>query len=253
MPESPSIRKSVTVSVVSHGQATMVNKLLSDLNQHCSDAIEKLVLTCNTPEKLAFGAHDFGFAVQILNNSRPLGFGANHNRAFAHCDTEWFLVLNPDLRLNADVLSTLLLRAHPTTGLLAPQEMNEAGQKVDNLRGPITPWELLQRNLLRRPPLPPPYGGWVKGMFMLTRSEAYRAIQGFDERYFMYCEDFDLCARLMLRAWRVDHHVDVTVTHAWQRGSHFSISKFAVHVGSLARMWASAPYWQYRKNMRLRH
>lgn len=237
--------KQVTVSVVSHLQAELVRPLLGDLNRYCSASIEKVVLTCNRPEVLSTAQDDLDLSLELIHNPRPLGFGANHNQAFRHCDTEWFLVINPDVRLHDDVVSALLRRAAPRTGLLAPQEISPTGEPIDNLRGLITPWELIQRQVLKRSPAPPSHGGWVKGMFMLVRAEAYRQVRGFDERFFMYCEDFDLCARLMLGGWTVDHHPDIAVTHTWQRDSHGSTSHLRRHLTSLLQMWASPTYWQY--------
>lgn len=240
----------VTVSVVSHRQIDMVALLLADLDQHCRGVIEKVVLTCNTPEHLPFAATDFGFRVEVLHNRHPLGFGANHNQASERCQTDWFLVLNPDIRLASDVLTPLLARAAPSTGLLAPQEYSAQGQRVGNLRGLVTPWELARRNLRGQTPPPPAGLGWVKGMFMLTRAEAYRAVKGFDSRYFMYCEDFDLCARLMLADWSIDHHPDIHVVHAWQQASRMSTSHLVHHLMSLCRMWRSAAFWSYRSKIR---
>lgn len=236
----------VTVSVVSHQQIDMIAMLLADLDQHCRSVIEKVVLTCNLPERLPFAPTDFSFRLEILNNAHPLGFGANHNQAFKRCETDWFLVLNPDVRLQSDVLSALLNQATPSTGLLAPQEQDVDGERVENLLGLITPWELVLRKLFDRTTPPPKRLGWVKGMFMLARSDAYRAINGFDTRYFMYCEDFDLCARMMLAGWTVDHHGDVNVAHSWQRASHTSYSHLKHHLQSLWRMWTSAAFWSYR-------
>lgn len=239
--------KPVTVSVVSHLQAELVRPLLADLNRHCSAAIDKVVLTCNRPESLTIDPDELAFPLEVIHNPQPMGFGANHNQAFQRCSSEWFLVINPDVRLHSDVLTALLQRATPKTGLLAPQELNEAGERIDNLRGLITPWELFQRQVLKRPPPPPAHGGWVKGMFMLIRTSVFQRIGGFDERYFMYCEDFDLCARLMLNQWDIDHHPDIEVTHAWQRQSHGSTNHLRQHLRSLSLMWASNAFWNYKR------
>lgn len=239
--------KPVTVSVVSHRQVHLVVQLLSDLDRHCRDVVDKVILTCNLPEQLPFDPFGFGFPVEVLHNAAPMGFGANHNQAFRHCETEWFLVINPDVRLASDVISTLLERANDTTGLLAPLELSPSGHPADGPRGPVTPWELIRRQVFKRPPPPPAQGGWVKGMFMLLRTQAYRSLTGFDQRYFMYCEDFDLCARLMLYGWTVDHHPDIAVTHAWQRESRGTGAHLKHHLASLIAMWTSPAFWGYRR------
>jgi N-acetylglucosaminyl-diphospho-decaprenol L-rhamnosyltransferase len=238
--------KPVTVSVVSHGQVGQVAELLNDLRLHCRGWIEKVVLTLNIPESLPFELDAFGFPVHLVQNARALGFGENHNRAFRHCETDWFLVLNPDVRLGEDVLAELLACSNARTALLAPQELSSEGAVVENLRGLVTPLELFRRQVLKRPSPPPVQNGWVKGMFMLLRASAYRSVHGFDERFFLYCEDFDLCARLIINGWTVEHHRDVEVKHAWQRSSHHSLQKLWLHIQSLLQMWCSGTYWKYR-------
>lgn len=224
----------------------MIQQLLQDLDRHCYRHISLVILTHNLPESASLGESTLRFPVKILANPQPLGFGENHNRAFTHCKTAWFLVLNPDVRIDSDVILSLLQRAQNRTGLLAPQEMGADGQAQDGLRGAITPMELLHRRLLKRSPLPPSRHGWVKGMFMLVRSQAWQQVSGFDARYFLYCEDFDLCARLMLANWTVDYHADIHVHHEWQRTSSKSLSLLWLHLRSLARLWSSSTFWRYR-------
>ena len=240
----------VTVSVVSHAQGHAARQLLQDLDRYCRAAIAQVIVTCNTPEPLPFAPGDFGFPLEIVVNARPQGFGANHNQAFQHCASDWFLIVNPDVRLTGDALSALLAGADAGDAILAPQEVDAAGAPLDGVRGPITPLELCRRRVLRRPAAPPGRGGWVKGMFLLARAEAFRQAHGFDTRYFLYGEDADLCARLLLGGWRVTHVPQVTVIHAWQRGSRRSARHLGWHLASLARMWTGATFWRYRALVR---
>jgi GT2 family glycosyltransferase len=235
----------ITVSVISHTQGRQVMALLQDLERHCGTAIAQVIVTFNVPEPLPFVPGNFGFPVAIIANAQPKGFGANHNQAFARCASDWFLIVNPDVRIAGDVLSALLALAGPRDAIVAPQEVSPGGARLDSLRGPITPLELLRRRMLKRPPAPPQDGGWVKGMFMLARARALRQVGGFDERFFMYCEDADLCARLMLVGWRVRHAPQVSVTHDWQRASRRSGQHLRWHLSSLLRMWGGGTFWRY--------
>lgn len=242
--------KSVTVSVVSHNQMALVSQLVDDLNRHCAGVVERVIVTSNLSGEERSSVTADGLPILSLVNARPLGFGANHNQAFGHCRTPWFLVINPDVRLHNDVISALLERRQPRTGVLAPQETDEKGLPRDHPRGLITPWNLLLRQTRRLQQKSPPDGAWVKGMFMLMPADAFRAVGGFDERYELYCEDFDLCARLMLQGWSVDHHADIRVHHQWQRDSRRSSAHLQRHLLSLWRMWTSAVFWRYRRWLR---
>jgi len=63
-------------------------------------------------------------------------------------------------------------------------------------------------------------------MFLLFRSDAFASVGGFDEGFFMYCEDFDICARLRLAGWPLAFVPQVQVVHAAQQLSHRSVRHF---------------------------
>ena len=129
MAVSPTSRKSVTISIVSHGQQALILPLLEQLNCLSSAWVDKIVLTVNVPEaSLVTGQHD-GLPIEWIQNQSPKGFGANHNAAFEHCRTDWFLILNPDIRFDADVLHPLLAQAGADTGVLTTRIV-EPGKRL---------------------------------------------------------------------------------------------------------------------------
>ncbi|RYH17455.1 MAG: glycosyl transferase, partial [Alcaligenaceae bacterium] len=93
-----------------------------------------------------------------------------------------------------------------------------------------------------RPDVP----AWIPGLFMLFRSEVYEAIGGFDERFFMYGEDFDICARTRMAGWRLQVGEDLRARHEAQRASHGSHRHLRWHITSLLRVWTSSGFWRYR-------
>lgn len=237
----------VTVSIVSHRQWALVSPLLQELGRFCSSSIAKIVLTANVPEEIAI-EHDVGIRVEVLKNRQPRGFGANHNAAFAHCDTPWFLVLNPDIRIDRDVVAALLAGGEPSAGLLAPRIKEPSKASPEPFRDVLTPWELLHRRLPgHEPPATPT---WVAGMFMLVRSEVFAALHGFDERFFMYCEDFDLCARMRLLGWKLQVVPQVQVSHDAQRASNRSLRPLVWHLTSFLRLWCGSAVWRYAAMVR---
>jgi len=237
----------VTASVVSHGQAALVGTLIADLSRHASRCLRRLIVTLNVPQAEPVRADGAPFEVVVLRNDRPLGFGANHNRAFRHCDTAWFAVLNPDLRLAGDVLGQLAAAAEPTDGLVAPSILNADGSPADSARRVPTPLALAARRLRRRPHRPDPDFDWFAGMCLLLNSEAFRQLGGFDERYFMYCEDIDLSLRMQLAGWRLRHVPGVRIVHDARRDSHRSPRYLGWHLASLLRLWGSPVFWSYRR------
>jgi GT2 family glycosyltransferase len=231
-----------TVSIVSHEQWALVRPLLEQLTRLCRGSVAKIVLTLNAPEQVDLDLQT-AIPIDIVRNEHPKGFGANHNAAFAKCETPWFLVLNPDIRLDGDIIATMLERAEPSTGLLAPRIQEPGKPELEPFRDVLTPAELLLRRLPRyRPPEQP---AWIAGMFMLVRSEVFASLGGFDERFYMYCEDFDFCARLRLGGWKLQVVHDVRATHEAQRASNSSMRPFLWHVTGFLKLWISPTTWQY--------
>lgn len=245
MPVTTPERPPITISIVSHGQQPLILPLLEQLERHCAHAIDRLVLTVNIPEADRLSDRAWGFAFTRIDNAQPQGFGANNNAAFAHCASEWFLVLNPDMRLDSDVLTPLVAQAQADTGLMAPRILEPGKPLPEPHRAIITPREILIRRRLGYPPPAVPL--WIPGLFMLFRAQAYRAIGGFDERFFMYGEDFDICARLRLAGWRIQIGEDLVARHDAQRASHRSWRHLWWHLSSLAKVWTSGAFWRYRR------
>lgn len=237
-------RPPLTISIVSHGQQALILPLLHQLARFCGPLIDRVVLTVNIPEPDLLGDAPPGLPLLRLDNPAPMGFGANNNQAFGHCETPWFLVLNPDIRLDHDVLSPLLAQAAAGAGLLAPRILEPGKAAPEQHRALLTPTEILQR---RKPGYGiPAVPDWIPGLFMLFRSEAYRQIGGFDERFFMYGEDFDICARLRLAGWRIQIAEEQQARHEAQRASRTRLRHLWWHVSSLLKVWGSGAFWRYR-------
>ena len=242
--ETP-VPRPITVSIVSHGQLALIRPLLEQLDRWSAGSIESVVLTINVPEPDdAIAGLQVRFPIERIDNPAPKGFGANHNAAFTRCRTPWFLVLNPDIRLDGDVLATLVAQARPDSGLLTPRILEPGKTAPEPHRAIISPLEILARK--RATYVPPAVPAWIPGLFMLFRSAAYHQIEGFDERFFMYGEDFDICARTRLAGWRLQVAEDLQARHDAQRASHSSRSHLVWHVTSLLKVWLSGAFWRYR-------
>ena len=72
-------------------------------------------------------------------------------------------------------------------------------------------------------------------MFVLFRKEAWESVKGFDERYFMYFEDVDICRRLRRCGWEVKYDCRVTVQHDAQRASLRNLQHLRWHMRSALR------------------
>jgi GT2 family glycosyltransferase len=234
--------------VVSHGHGHLLGDLLEDLDRCTSSEVEVL-LTLNRPEDLPFTVSRFRYPIRIIQNPAPKGFGANQNAAFRASRHPLFCVLNPDIRLPADPFRNLAQRLEdPATGIVAPLVRTPAGQIEASARTFPTPRLILRKALFG--PEPPSYDAgdpdlasdWVGGMFMLFRRETFEAVGGFDERYHLYYEDVDICARIRMAGKEVILCPTVEVVHDARRQSHTSLRYFTWHVVSMLRFFMSAPF-----------
>lgn len=244
---------SVSISVVSHGQGALVGTLLADLAARVSTPLE-VTVTVNVPETLAFDRARFDFPIRIIENPAPKGFAANHNAAFHATRGAAFCVLNPDIRVERDPFPELLqcLR-DPSVAVAAPLIRNPAGGIEDSARRFPTPFSLLRKTWSRRIEVDYPIGSetiypdWVAGMFMLIPREVFASLQGFDERYFLYYEDVDLCARIRLAGKRVVLCPSAVAIHDARRRSMSSLRFARWHASSMTRyllFWATRLAWR---------
>lgn len=235
----------VTLSVISHGHTEEIETLLQDIARSKIRNLAQIVITLNLSEERPRVPRGIDVPIHWCGNPFPKGFGANHNSAFRYCNTEFFAVVNPDIRFEIDPFAPLLEHAGKEVGLVAPRVLDVEGRIADAARGLITPWEIVSRRLRPRTPLR--YPAWMAGMFLVFRAEAYRGVGGFDERFHLYCEDFDICARVRLLGWPISLCDNSRVIHDARRASHNSLQHLFWHVCSLLRMWTTRAWWRYRK------
>lgn len=237
-PFASGMESAVDVSIVSHGHGRMVGDLVASIQTF--PEVGRILLTRNTPDS---DGVDEAENTLIINNLKPKGFGANHNAAFSRADAPWFCVLNPDIKLPINPFPALLASLNGcSASLMAPSVVNSGGDPEDSVRHFPNVKQLASKLLGRhdgRYTLQPNQGitpvDWVAGMFMLFRAEDFKVIGGFDEKFFLYYEDVDICTRL----WKTGHSVmvcpQVQVVHDAQRASHQSWRYMRWHATSMAR------------------
>lgn len=243
----------ISVSIVSHGHGELVALLLGDLNLHRPTGIE-VILILNIEEALPFDPASFAFPVRTIRNRDPQGFAFNHNAAFKLARGNYFCILNPDVRLNADPFPPLIeeLR-NPSVGAVAPLILDPHGAIEDSARPFPTPLSLLCKAFGVEPPRYYEIGDesispdWVGGMFILLRRDAFAAVGGLDARYRLYYEDVDLCVRLRLRGYDVRLVPKVSVVHFARRQSRRDAKYFFWHLRSMLRYLLSGTRRQIRK------
>lgn len=184
----------------------------------------------------------------ILVPRRRAGYGAAINSGVKLAHGRHLAVLNPDIRFFSDDVVGRLM-AHfddPSVGLVAPALQLLDGRLQDSARRTPTPLNLVVRRGFGRQSGAIRVGGnvdWVVGAFFIVRRDVWEAVGGFDESYFLYFDDVDLCARIRQAGWTVRFDPSVVVQHAWQAASRRSLMARETrhHVASAARFFARNP------------
>jgi GT2 family glycosyltransferase len=234
----------ITLSVVSHRQNELVNGLVADLAR--GDEELALVITENVPDETALVTAPFMGPLHVVRNERPRGFAANHNAAFARCATPFYCVANPDIRLRGNPFPALLdALGGERVAAAGPRVRNPAGTLEDSARR-FPSVGSLARKLFRAPATPeypvdqgPLAVDWVAGMFMLFDTATFGALGGFDERYFLYYEDVEICRRLGRGGYRVLYVPGAEVTHDARRASRRDPALLRHHLASALRFFAT--------------
>ena len=159
--------------------------------------------------------------------------------------------MNPDIRLNEDPFPALLSCLQDfNVGVVAPVVLGEDGEMEDSARYFPTPFKILCKAfgkckgsdyVVSNEPIFP---NWVGGMFMLFPSEIFKQLDGFDQKFFLYYEDVDLCARLRLLGYEVVLCPAASVVHQARRSSHSDFKYMIWHIASMMRFFCSGVFLQ---------
>lgn len=241
-----------TLSIVSHGHALSINRLLRNLALLLEVGRYEIVVTVNCPEPVAIDAGLWPGLILIRRNTEPHGFASNHNQALAVGSGRYVAMLDPDLRLETDIFPEMArFLAERPKSLAAPQVSDSQGRLQDNMRRLVTPAKLVARyaradrgldyERCRRPIRVE----WIAGLFMAGHRDFFLKQRGFDERFHLYCEDTELS----LRYWNAGGEVWVLpfngVFHDARRRTLSNPRHFAWHCVSLMRLWCSPTFWRY--------
>ncbi len=185
MNASPSL-SSVTIIVVTYNSA----HCLAALHPLLQQAPHVVVSDNASGDGTAAQAQALWPHATVLAHDRNLGFGAANNRALARVNTPFALLLNPDCELSHEQLAQLLAAADqfPEAAMLAPQLVDAKGHPEVNYRWPSTLWPSKGPGATG-----PTSVGFVCGAAMLLRMSACQPTGFFDETFFLYYEDDDLC------------------------------------------------------------
>ncbi|MGG5316783.1 hypothetical protein IGI49_001480 [Enterococcus sp. AZ071] len=202
--------------------------------------------------------------VHVTLHKENKGFGFGHNFNLFPKPSEYAVIFNPDIILEQDVLTGLvsLIKEHPEVALLAPKILNEDGSTQYLVREKLDVFDYMLRFIpfsfvkkLFNERLAKfecrdlsdekdSYVRMISGSFMVVDVLKFIAVEGFDERYFMYFEDNDLCQKVEAAGHKILYTPRFQVIHLYERGAVKSRKLFLVFLQSM-RKYFSKWGWQF--------
>lgn len=188
--------------------------------------------------------------VTYIANKKNCGFGAAHNQAVQHVKSKYHILINPDVTFAPELPGRMAeyLETMPEVTILSPRVMNTDGTQQYVPRRQPTVRYILGGKLGKRYKKcrawreeytmenvefdGPTEIEFATGCFLMIRTHAFRALRGFDPKFFLYMEDCDLSRRAAQKCGKVVYHPDMVVTHAWARASMHSTRALMRHLRS---------------------
>ncbi len=239
----------VTVSIVNYNNYEKARHAIRTLLEYTHGVRMKIYLIDNaSKDGSAVRLADEFSALSVIFSDKNLGFGAGHNLVLDLIDSDFHAIVNPDIVLQSDILTELVhfMRKNPDVGMCTPavrytngdpQHLPKRNPRLKYLIANRTPgkkWESIRNHYKM---LDEDLAGvtdveFASGCFLLIRTELFKQIGGFDERYFMYFEDADL-SRTVLKSARVVFYPHDYVVHDYARSSAHSARYLMIHISSM--------------------
>jgi N-acetylglucosaminyl-diphospho-decaprenol L-rhamnosyltransferase len=235
----------ITAVVVNYNTRTLLERCLKSLS-----GWEEVVVVDNaSTDGSASMVSEAYPSVKLVRNRENVGFGAGANAGIVQATGDLVLVLNPDTWVTPDVAPTLekFFLDHPRAGIAGCGLLDDEGRMLVSARRFYTLESLVARRvapgssavrefeMLESGHDVPRRADWVAGTGMALRKELFDSVGGFDERFFLYFEDVDICLRAWISGSEVWYVPSARIYHDEQRASSRSYKALGQHM----RSWAT--------------
>lgn len=217
-------KRELAIILVSHNCRPYLQTCLASLEPGLSSlSTEVIVVDNNSSDGTQAQVERFFPKVRLIQNRENLGYARANNQGIRGSDSEFVLLLNPDTMVPGGAISSLLdeLKKRPNAGAIGPRLVNETGLVQVSFGKKVSFLAEMKQKLFLNPyyqvrlrfSARPREVGWLSGACLLLRRQALEEAGLFDENFFLYFEDIDLCYRLRERGYRLIFFPGVEVVH----------------------------------------
>lgn len=247
------IQPEISIVTVGMNHLSFMKEMLASLfTVGCPSTSFELIFVdnCSTDGTADFIRQNYP-SVRIIENQEPYGFARNNNIGARQAKGRYILILNPDIVLKRRAIDKLYGYAveHPSCGIVAPMLQNldlslqYSVRRFPSLRTLVhraltrgndkSKNKDVQNYLMTKLPLDTPTEvDWCTGAAFLISHDFYEELGGFDEKFFLYVEDMDLCYRCWKSHKQVIYYPLSQMVHAHQRSSLRLGTKTLIHMRS---------------------
>ncbi|MFQ5735695.1 MAG: glycosyltransferase family 2 protein [Thermodesulfobacteriota bacterium] len=232
----------ISVVIVSYNTADLIGDCLASVMASQGVSLEVLVVDNASKDGSADVVRERFPAVRLIVNEVNMGFGAANNQALRECAGRYIILLNPDTTVEPGTFHTMgeFMDGHSNVGLAGPMVLNPDGTRQDSVSARYPGHRHGCADLGRLP------GeiACVLGACQIVSAELLKSIGGFDEDFFLYGEDQDLCLRIRRRGFEIGFIGAAVIMH---RGGHSEKDTLPAEV---VRKKLRAEYLFYGKHYR---
>ncbi|MDC3136179.1 glycosyltransferase [Bacteroidota bacterium] len=224
----------ISIVIVNYKVKEYVSNLLSSIRKAADEySVQVFVVDNDSGDDSVTYLQQRHPDVSYIANKENLGFGKANNQAIKQAKGEFTLIINPDTLVSEDTFSTLIshMRSNPECGAAGCKILNPDGSFApESKRSVPTIWAALTKLLGLHTLFPKSrlfgqyYLSWLtedqqaqvpvlSGSFMFWRTDLLQQLGGFDERFFMYGEDIDLCYRVQDTSYHIDYVPSTSIIH----------------------------------------
>jgi GT2 family glycosyltransferase len=243
----------ITASIVLYNED--LNELTNTVNCFLNISLTKtLFLIDNTPDK-KFKNIFKQREIKYIAVGENIGFGCGHNTILKELEnfSSYHLILNPDVFFHQNVIPNLILELEKNkeVAMIAPKVRFPNGQHQFSCRRYPSVKELFTRRFPFLKPIfkttiyngqyrekdlsKPFYAEYLAGCFQLYKTSDFVKLKGFDERYFLYMEDVDICRKIDFLGKKKMYFPDEQIVHVLKQGSLKNINLFFRHISSAVK------------------
>lgn len=222
----------VSGCIVTYNEEDIIEDCISSILEHTKNLDFTLYVSDNDSKDKTIEIVKEKFPeVVLIENKKNGGFGDGHNKVLKQLDSDFHVVINPDIILKENTIEVLVeyLKSHEKVAMITPKILNEDGtEQYLPKRNPkfsyvilskLKPFRHYRAEYTRQKEdlKVPTKVEFCTGCFFVMRTRLMKQLGGFDPRYYMYFEDADLSRQVRNQGYDIIFYPMVKAVHKWKR------------------------------------